>query len=444
MAAGGLALGQPASQALESPGVSPPNIIIMLADDLGYGDLACYGCPNIETPRLDRLAAEGCQFSDAYASAPVCSPTRVALMTGQYQQRLGHAYEDYLGAGAPAVDPVDAPCIAHYLKEAGYATACYGKWNISGEPNTPPNAYGFDHWVGIHHNCHYFTHRGYDFADQNWTGPNRLMEDGNPLEAEGYITDIFAQYAIDRIHQAGTQPFFIYLPWQAPHSPLQAPGDDPQGPAPKGVTPDMRPTNRKIIERLDYQTGRIMAALRETGREANTLVMFTSDNGGHRAARNAPFRGGKQDLWEGGIRVPLIMRWPEVITAGRRARQPAITMDLTATALAAAGAAVPEGVPQDGIDLIPYLTGSKPVDAERPLYWRRRVINHPRSVDEVRARAMRRGRWKFHEETVHGRSHLHDLSADPGESNDLIKERPELAAELEHELKEWERRVTPG
>lgn len=410
-----------------------PNIIVMLADDLGYGDLGCYGCPDIKTPHLDALAREGVRFTDAYASAPVCSPTRVAFITGQYQQRLGEGFEDYMGAGSPGVDPAVHPSMARFLKDAGYRTACYGKWNIGGAADTPANAYGFDHWAGIHHNCNYFTHLGYDFRDMDWTGPNRLLEDGEPLDKEGYITRILGDYAVDYIAKAGERPFFLFLPWQAPHSPMQGPDEDPQRPhVPKDITPDMRSTYVKIVEEMDRQTGRIMTMLRDRGLDANTLVMFTSDNGGHGAARNTPFKGMKQDLFEGGIRVPLILWWPGRVPAGGVDHRPAITMDLTATALAVAGVIVRS---QDGVNLL------DPPEQDRVLYWRRRTINHPAKTNVVRARAIRAGKWKYHEDVLRGGVHLHDLEADPEERVNLAEAQPERAAALKKRLAQWERDV---
>lgn len=438
---GALTLAAGGGRALAAGNTRRPNIIVMVADDLGYGDLGCYGCPDIRTPHLDRMAREGLRYTDAYASAPVCSPTRVAIITGQYQQRLGDAYEDYMGAGSPAVDPEKHPSVARYLKAAGYRTACYGKWNISGAPDIPANAYGFDHWVGIQHNCNYFTHLGYDFADGDWSGPNRLMEDGKPLEKEGYITEILADYTVDLIEKAGNGPFFIYLPWQAPHSPLQGPGEDPLRPhVPKGITPAMRPTYIEIVEEMDRQTGRIMAALKDQGLDEKTLVIFTSDNGGHRAARNLPLKGWKQDLDEGGIRVPMMLRWPGTVPAGKVVKRSAISMDITATVIAAAGAMVPEGVARDGEDLLRPGKG----DAPRCLYWRRRTINHGQESNVVRAKAVRQGRWKYLNDIIRNREQLYDLEADPEEARNLFVAQPERAAGLKAMLEAWEAEVSPG
>jgi len=415
-----------------------PNIIFMLADDLGYGDLACYGGPDIKSPHIDRLAREGARFTDAYASSPLCSPTRAAFVTGRYQQRLGYQCEDYMGGGCPGLRPDEHPTIAMYLKAAGYKTACYGKWNVGGVENITPNAHGFDRWVGLHHNFNYFTHR----AERDPDGPSHLYEDGKTIDEPGYITDLLADRTIRYIESSGPEPFFIYIPWQVPHNPLQAPDDDPKA-KPHTGGPAGRHVYVKMVERLDYQVGRIMTALKRKGIDGNTLVALTSDNGGQRAARNLPLKGRKGQLSEGGIRVPFIMRWPGVIPEGQITSQMAITHDVTATIVGLAGAHVPEKHALDGIDLMPYATGQRKPDTARTLYWRYQDTDCRRWTSVTRSKAIREGDWKYQHDVWRGKEYLYNLREDLAEERNLLAEKPTIAERLKKKLVAWEADVTP-
>ncbi|MHC4673421.1 MAG: sulfatase-like hydrolase/transferase [Planctomycetota bacterium] len=391
----------------------PLNVVFFLADDLGYGDIGVYGCPDIRTPNMDRLASEGARFTDAYAAACLCSPTRAAFVTGRYQSRVGEHCEPYLSRQVPGLSPQEHPTVAMYLKEVGYKTVIIGKWNVGYTHQTYPNAHGFDYWLGLTTNHDYFTHHTWDFEEDR---------------AVKFI----------REHEA-RQPFFLYVPWQAPHGPLQGPEDKGKNSG-KGIGPEERPTNMKIIERLDYQMGRILDTLKAKGLEKNTLVIFSSDNGGHRAARNAPLTGGKASLHEGGIRVPLIMRLPGVIPAGKISKQMAITMDITATILTAAGAKVPIDRPLDGVDLIPYLTGKKRFE-DRTFCWRSRQINFGKKINQVMEQAIREGNWKLH--TRGKKVMLFNLKKDIGETEDLAAEKPQVVARLQKKFDAWVANVTP-
>jgi arylsulfatase A-like enzyme len=410
-----------------------PNFVVLLADDLGFGDLGFHGAPDLRTPELDRLAREGASFTDAYAASPVCSPTRVALLTGLYPQRLGHDFEDFQNPGAPGLDPARYTTLAELLRRAGYRTACYGKWNVEGNERRSslflPNAHGFEHWFGTRRNHDYHTHRSL------WSGKPDLYEDGKPVEVEGYTDRLLADHAVQLIENAAVsgKPFLLYVPWLLPHYPLQTP-DDPAI-APLGH----RATYVKMVEFLDLQVGRILQALRDAGIDQDTLVVFTSDNGGHTTARNAPLRGGKQDLTEGGIRVPLILRWPGVIPAGRRVGAPAVTMDLTVSILTAAG--LPDAARRmDGVDLLPIVTGRSSA-RPRTLFWRRRDIHVRKGIDRVLARAVREGEWKLLESD--GAVSLYHLPDDPGEERDLAAREPARLARLAAFLEAWERDVAP-
>jgi arylsulfatase A-like enzyme len=425
-------------------GKSRPNMIFFLADDLGYGDLGCYGAPDIRSTNLDKMAEEGARFTDAYSAAPVCSPTRVAFVTGRYQQRIGQYAEDYMGGGSPGLRPDEHPTIAMYLKEAGYNTAIIGKWNVGGEVNITPNVHGFDYWLGFHHNINYFSH------SKKWMkkgvlqeGPPTLYENGKLVDVEGYLDDIIAQKTVQYIEENAhkDQPFFLYVPWQIPHDPLQTPFSDPQELPNYGDRSDYEKERAKyiqMVQRMDENTGLIMDVLKKLDIDKETLVFFGSDNGGHPISRNLPLKGNKQDLDEGGIRVPFIMRWPGVISPGQVSSQLTITMDVTATIAALAGANVPPEHEMDGINLIPYLNGERQPDENRTLYWRRRTINHRSKMNKVRAKAIRDGNWKYIRDYTRKFEALYDLHADIKETNNLLNERPEIAATLQKKLEVWE------
>ena len=256
-----------------------PNVLLILADDLGYGDVGCYGCPDTKTPHMDKLAHDGVRCTDGYAAFPVCSPSRAALLTGRYPARFGPTYEDYFGGGVPELDPIKHLTIGQMMKNAGYETACFGKWNVSNLNRRRANDFGFDHWVGLHLNHDYYTHKLVR------TGEHDLYKDGQPFDREGVWSDtIFADEAIHFIETKNEKPFFIYLAFQAPHSPYQDPDKAMDPPGSKE-----RKTLIKMVERLDLEIGRVLDALDKGNMAKDTLVILTSDNGGAQGvSRNFP------------------------------------------------------------------------------------------------------------------------------------------------------------
>ena len=414
-----------------------PNVLLILADDLGYGDVGCYGCPDTRTPHMDKLAHDGVRCTDGYAAFPVCSPSRAALLTGRYPARFGPTYEDYFGGGVPELDPVKHLTIGQMMKDAGYETACFGKWNVSNLNRRRANDFGFDHWVGLHLNHDYYTHKLLR------TGEHDLYKDGQPFDREGVWSDtIFADEAIHFIENKKKKPFFIYLAFQAPHSPYQDPDTAMAPPGGKE-----RKTLIKMVERLDLEIGRVLSALDKENLAGNTLVILTSDNGGAQGvSRNFPLSGAKQMLLEGGIRVPLILRWPNVLSAGKESAMPISAMDLTATIAAAGGVIPPEDKPFDGVDIVPVLLGETQVSQSRPLFFRRRNITFRQNLNSIRQSAVRQGKWKYlrtykKNDNKKYTATLIDLGKDVAERNDVSAANPGRFQEMSEVYEGWEAEV---
>ena len=407
-----------------------PNILFILADDLGYGDLSCYGAKDIRTPNIDRLAQQGVRLTDFYANATVCTPTRCALMTGRYQQRLGglewaiSPEQKHLGL------PAREKTIAQMLREAGYATAMSGKWHLGYTEDRAPNAHGFDRFFGLLSGNHdYFTHR-------ERTGVPDLYLDTKPVEEEGYSTFLIKKHALEFLNEIKGKPFFLYAAFNAPHFPLQGPDDGDQRMTLQGWAQGTRETYAKMVEAMDASIGEILAAMDHHGLATNTLVIFTSDNGGDRFSRNYPLSHGKGTLGEGGIRVPCIARWPGRIPAGKVSKQVGITMDWSATILALADAKPPKNRPLDGKDLLPILIGEKR-GMKRTLFWRRVGPNWVKTH-----RAVRDGNWKLIDERS-GKEQLYNLAEDIGEKSNLADEQKSRVARMKKLLDKWESHVDP-
>jgi len=409
----------------DAAGAVRPNLLFILADDLGYGDLSCYGRPDYTTPVLDGLARQGVKFTSAYAAAPVCTPTRCAFATGRYPQRLEVGLREPLKDRRTEIDiglPPNHPTVASRLKAAGYATALVGKWHLGWKPEFGPNRHGYDEFFGILSGAaDYFTHSG------------DLWENLTPVERVGYLTDLLSDRAVEYITRKRDRPFYLSLHYTAPHSPWEGPEDAAIGHEDHGPGPMTNGGSLKIyasmMKSMDAGIGRVLRALDRTRQARQTLVIFTSDNGGERYSFNWPFSFQKLNLFEGGLRVPAIVRWPGVVPAGRSTDQPATTMDWTATLLAAGGATPDPAYPLDGEDVLPVCTGAKgPYD--RTLFWR-----------TIERDAVRSGRWKYLKEEGH--EHLFDLAVDPGEKTDLRSAHPDTFQQLKREFDAWNARMLP-
>ena len=422
---------------LRWPRARAPNSLFILADDLGYGDLSCYGRPDYRTPHLDRLAREGLRFTSNYTAAAVCSPTRVALMTGRYPARLAIGLVEPLAYGDESVGlPPEHPTPASLLKRAGYDTALIGKWHLGYLPEHGPLRHGFDEFYGIlSGGVDYFSHR-------EPSGKLDLHEGNVTASQAGYMTDLLTDRAVRYVRRRHPAPFYLALHYTAPHWPWEGPGDTAASRMYRTVADTVKDRFVKgyadggslrvftaMMQRLDASVGRLLGALEDTGQSRDTFVVFTSDNGGERYSYNWPASDGKTSLREGGIRVPAIVRWPGRVPAGRTTDQSVITMDWTATMLGLAGAAPDPGYPLDGIDLTPLCLGrAGPFD--RALFWRTRAQD-----------AARRGRWKYLR--AEGDEMLFDIPNDPGERSDLDIYQPRALTSLQAEFRQWNDQMLP-
>ncbi len=409
-----------------APGGVKPNFVIIMADDLGYGDLGCYGSRSIPTPNIDALAAAGMRFTDFHSNGAVCSPTRAALLTGRYQQRCGIGGVVTAARHRHTGLDLEETTFAEALKTGGYATAIFGKWHVGYAPEFNPVHQGFDRFRGyVSGNVDFFSHIDQAGYEDWWEGAELAPE-------EGYTTHLITRHGVDFIREHRGQPFCLYLAHEAPHYPYQGPGDkalrvkgDPGKIA--GAREDVGNAYREMVVEMDKGVGEIVAALRDHGLEGETLVMFFSDNGANSKGSNGALRGHKGQLWEGGHRVPCVAAWPGVIEPGTESRVTAMTMDVFPTLLECAGIGAPAAL--DGVSLLPVLKGGEL--APRSVFWQ-----------TGRAAAVRRGKWKL---VLGGRgggggAELYDLGADLGERDpvDDAAKRAELGAELEKWRATWE------
>ncbi len=409
-----------------------PNVVLIITDDVGYGDLGVYGAPDVRTPHVDGLARDGVRLTDFYANGATCTPTRAGLISGRYQQRF--TLEMPLGSAGGAdlergLAPTDGS-LPRLLRNGGYATALIGKWHLGWRSEFSPAAHGFDHFFGFKSGfIDYYRHT-------DGAGRPDLFENDLPVQVPGYATDLVTERSVRFIEQNAARPFFLDVSYGAAHWPYQVPDrpstarDHGRHLGPFDDSTSTRADYVAMLERADGGVGRILATLDRLGLRRNTLVVFTNDNGGEWLSRNAPLFHHKGSLWEGGIRVPAILRWPGRIPAGSVSGQVGITMDLTASILAATGTAVPPGARHEGIDLLPVLEGRAP-EIERTLFWR---LTAPRTQQAVRS-----GGWKLLLDA--GRPMLFDLRTDVGERENLIARRPDVARRLRPLLAAWQEDV---
>ena len=402
---------------------SRPNVILIYIDDLGYADLGCQGAADLKTPNIDSLAHSGVRFTSGYVTAPLCSPSRAGLMTGRYQQRFGHEHN----TGNPArmlEDDIGAPTseimVSDLLKSVGYATGCVGKWHLGVRDKYHPLNRGFDEYFGHLGGAHSYL----DWGDTGW---GEILRGMKPAHGDQYLTDAFSREAVSFIQRHQRRPFFLYLAYNAVHTPMQAPQKYlDRFP---GIADPKRRTLAAMLSAVDDGVGQILAALRDAGVEDDTLIFCISDNGGPtnaNASLNVPLNGRKGSMLDGGIRVPFIVRRPARLPAGLVYDHPVSTLDVLPTALAAAGKDLPRDRIIDGVDLTPFLTGEKKGVPHDVLFWRM----GPRY-------AVRKGEWKLVQERTGGQA-LFDLSADIGETKDLARERPEKLKELLDDHARWD------
>jgi arylsulfatase A-like enzyme len=407
-----------------------PNIVFILADDLGFADVSCYGQQDYTTPNVDRLALEGMKFTQAYANSAVCSATRTALITGRYQYRLPVGLEEPINASTPKNIglPPSHPTLPSLLRNAGYATTLVGKWHLGFLPEFSPLKSGYDHFFGIFGGAaDYFNHG----ADHARTGAEsyQLHEDEVPVERHGYMTNLLGDRAVETIetYSRSRQPFLLSLHFTAPHWPWEGPDDEAESKRIRNIfhrDGGTQKTYGKMVQSLDFNIGRALQALDVHGLSANTIVVFTSDNGGERFSKTWPFTGMKGELLEGGVRIPAIARWPGHIAAGSVSDQAMITMDWMPTLLTAGGARPDPAFAPDGEDLAPALGGSAP--HPRKFYWRYKAGSQ---------RAIRDADWKYLR--IAGNEFLFDVVQDPRERANLKDRRKDVFERLKSDWEAW-------
>jgi arylsulfatase A-like enzyme len=428
---------EPAPQASRKP-----NVVFILGDDLGYCDVGMYGCRDIPTPNIDSIAAEGVKFTNGYVSAPVCSPSRAGLLTGRYQQRFG--FEFNAGPLQRALSepemglPTSEITLAQLMKQAGYATGMVGKWHLGMHDKFHPTKRGFDEYFGFLFGANMYIDPdvpGVKSNDPEGVGVrirserNPIMRGQTPIEEKDYLTEAFTRESVGFIERHRNEAFFLYAPFNAPHTPLQATAKYydrfPQ------IKDEKRRIYAAMVSALDDAVGAILKKLKDTGLEKNTLVVFLSDNGCAtytNACTNDPLRLGKLTHFEGGFRVPFAMRFPGKIKAGMVYQQPMSSLDLLPTAVALAGGRLPTDREYDGVDLMPYLTGKNKSAPHDLLCWR-----------NGENAGVRKGNWKLFKGG--DRYWLYDLSKDLGEQRNVADQNPAIVARLKKDLADWEARM---
>ena len=408
---------------------TPPNILLIVGDDMGYADVGFHGCQDIPTPHLDALAAAGVRCTSGYVSGPYCSPTRAGLLTGRYQQRFGHEFNPG-NAGSTQGLPLSETTIANRLKSAGYATGLVGKWHLGAQPEFHPQKRGFDEFFGFLAGSH------------DYFAPAGILRGTQAAPQTEYLTDVFAREAVAFVERHKSQPWFLYLAFNAVHTPMQA--DDARLARFAHLKDKKRQTYAAMMVAMDEAIGRVRKAVADAGQEQNTLIMFISDNGGPtmpgvtvNASRNDPLRGSKRTTLEGGIRVPFVLTWPGHLKPGKY-EQPVIQLDAHVTALVAAGVAPKAEWKLDGVDLLPYFSGTNSGAPHDALYWR---LGEQMAIREGDYKLVR---YDSNADTLTGAggqpvssAKLYRLSDDIGEAKDLASTMPDKARELEAKWNAW-------
>jgi arylsulfatase A-like enzyme len=420
LAASALCFGGKASSAAEG---KAPNIVVIVSDDQGYADSSCYDHPKeVSTPAIDRLAAEGVRFTNGYASGYVCAPTRAGLLTGRYQQRFGF----YTAGDSRTGMPTNEITVADVLRKKGYATAVIGKWHVGLEPEYRPLRRGFDEFYG------FLGHGAHDYFKLGITDEyTSIYRNDKPINDTGYLTNNLAREAVSFIERHQKKPFFLYLPFNAVHWPLQA----LQKHIDRFNTGDEnRDTYLAMLVCMDEAIGRVLDALKRTGVDENTLIIFFSDNGGAKKnfANNGALRDYKQTVYEGGIRVPFIVRWPARLPKGTVCDEPVISVDVMPTVCAATGAELPDDRAYDGRDMLPAILGQTKKPLHEALFW----------YDGTNQWAVRMGKWKLL--SRNGSLELYDLTSDISEKSNLREQNPQIVKRLQRTFDAWKNQLAPS
>jgi arylsulfatase A-like enzyme len=400
-----------------------PNVVFIVSDDQGYGDISCYEHPKeVRTPNMDRIAQRGVRFEQGYANAYVCAPSRAAIMTGTYPQRYGF----YTASDSRVGLPLNQVTMADVLKKEGYRTCALGKWHLGIEPAFHPMKRGFDEFYG------FLGHGAHDYYDLKRTGEtwNSILRNYEPIDETGYLTDNLGREAVSFIARDSDKPFFLYLAFNAVHFPMQAPEELMR----KYDTGDpKRNTLMGMLEAEDNAIGKVLDELKQRKLDQNTVLVFVSDNGGARnnASNNGALRDYKQSVYEGGIRIPFIISWPGRLRSNFVCREPVMFMDIMPTIAAAVGATLPQGRALEGRNMLPVLTGKSKAPLHESLYWD--------GAEEKTA--VRSGRWKL--VNNRGKTELFDLEQDLSEKNDLSVQKPEIVARLRQKFDEWSKANAP-
>ena len=417
----------------------PPNLLVILADDLGYGDLGIHGGRDVPTPHLDALAAAGVRCTNGYVTAPYCGPSRAGLLTGRCQTRFGYEFNPHSGDHSKLGLPLDQRTLADRLRGAGYATGLIGKWHQGFSPDHHPQSRGFDEFFG-------FLVGGHNFLLSKEAKPkfgtahsyNLIHRGREPQRLDGYTTDLFTDEAIGFMDRHRAQPWFLYLSYNAVHTPLEV--LEKYGTrVPASITDPARRGYLSLLIGLDDSVGRLTAHLRDTRRDKDTLIFFMSDNGGsgrkplfaYNTAKNTPLRGDKGQTLEGGIRVPFFVSWPGKLPAGGTYEPMVSALDILPTACAVSGTAAGE---TDGVNLIPHLTGEKTTAPHEALYWR----FGPQQA--IRRENWKLVNWRDFADKKQSGWQLYDLSKDIGEKTDLAAAEPQRVAELSAAWEAWNAR----